>query len=217
MTTDIRSTAIRHLAGACLLVLVSSVAGRAQERMPPVPADKMTDVQKQAAAQFQAARGSAPNAGPFGVLFRSPDLMNRVVPVSEYIRLKGILSLRIKQLIVLMAARHWTAQFEWAVQYQPSIAAGITEATIQAIRDGRRPDHLNEEETIAYDLCDELLQNRGISDVTYDRAVARFGEQGVVEAVSTAGYFSFLGMLLTTARTATPAGTKVPPLVSLAR
>ena len=214
MATYIRSTTVSHLAAACLLACVFAVDGRAQERMPPIPTDKMTDAQKQASAEFQAARGSTPG-GPFGVLLRSPDLMNRFVVVSEYIRIKGILPQRIKQLIVLLAARHWTAQFEWAVQYPQSISAGMTDETIQAIRDGRRPDHMTEDETIMYDVCLELLRNQGISDVTYNRAVARFGEQGVVEAVSTAGYFSLLGMLLNTARTPPPEGTNVPALAPL--
>src|SRR5580765_4839108 len=98
---SLQRAAATSLAAAGLLALVFSVTGRAQERMPPIPADKMTDVQKQAAAQFQAARGSTPS-GPFGVLLRSPHLMNRCVDVSEDIRSKGILPQRTEQLILLM-------------------------------------------------------------------------------------------------------------------
>lgn len=33
-----------------------------------------------------------------------------------------------------------------------------------------------EDEEILYDLCTELLRNRSVSDPTYARAVAKFGE-----------------------------------------
>ena len=58
-----------------------------------------------------------------------------------------------------------------------------------------------EDEAILYDLIQELLRNRTVSDATYARAVAKFGEQGVVDAVSISGYYTMIGMLLNTART----------------
>ena len=57
------------------LALVSCAPLRAQDRMPPIPADKMTEAQKKAAAEFAAARNSAPT-GPFAVLLRVPELMD---------------------------------------------------------------------------------------------------------------------------------------------
>jgi 4-carboxymuconolactone decarboxylase len=52
----------------------------------------------------------------------------------------------------------------------------------------------------------ELQRNHGVSDATYERAVERFGEQGVVEIVSLAGYYTMIAMILNTARTPLPAG-----------
>jgi 4-carboxymuconolactone decarboxylase len=53
-----------------------------------------------------------------------------------------------------------------------------------------------------------------VSDATYARALARFGEPGIVEAASLAGYSSMLAMVMNIARTSPPAGTK-PPLLPL--
>ena len=58
-----------------ILALLSSAPLRAQDRMPPIPAGKMTESQKNAAAEFAAARNSAPT-GPFAVLLRVPELMD---------------------------------------------------------------------------------------------------------------------------------------------
>jgi 4-carboxymuconolactone decarboxylase len=59
----------------------------------------------------------------------------------------------------------------------------------------------------------ELQRNQSVSDATYDRALDRFGEQGIVETVSLMGYYTMISMVLNTARTPLPAGVKsaIPP------
>jgi 4-carboxymuconolactone decarboxylase len=52
----------------------------------------------------------------------------------------------------------------------------------------------------------ELQRNQSVSDATYQRALERFGEQGIVEAVSLMGYYTMISMVLNTARTPLPAG-----------
>ena len=65
-----------------------------------------------------------------------------------------------------------------------------------------------EDETILYDLCLELQRHQSVSDATYARALAKFGEAGIVEATSMAGYYTLLAMVMNTARTPLPAGAK---------
>ena len=43
--------------------------------------------------------------------------------------------------------------------------------------DRRRPHGMAEDEEALYDFCTELLQNRSVSDTTYARSVAKFGER----------------------------------------
>ena len=71
-----------------------------------------------------------------------------------------------------------------------------------------------DDETVLYDLLTELQRNHGVSDPTYARALATFGEPGIVEATSLAGYYSLLAMVMNTARTSLPPETK-PPLAPL--
>jgi 4-carboxymuconolactone decarboxylase len=46
-----------------------------------------------------------------------------------------------------------------------------------------------------------------VSDATYARALGRFGEQGVIDLTGVNGYYTFLAMVLNTARTPLPKGT----------
>ena len=105
-----------------------------------------------------------------------------------------------------MTARQWGQSYEWNAHYPLAIDEGFSADMAQAIAEGRRPEGMVEEEEILYDFCMELQRNRSVSDATYERAVERFGEQGVVEIVSVIGYYTMVSMISNTSRAPLPAG-----------
>ena len=194
--------------GAVLLMV--AVPAMAQDRMPPIPADKMTEAQKQAAAQFKANRG-LDVFGPFVPLSRSPEVMLRTMALGDYLRYKTTLGNPLNEFVILITARHFTQHYEWSVHYPIALDAGVNAGIAKAIAEGRRPAGMSPDQELAYDFTTELLQNHGVSDATYARAVGRFGEQGTIELVTVAGYYTYQSMVLNTART--PVTT--PPAVTL--
>jgi 4-carboxymuconolactone decarboxylase len=70
--SHIARLAAAALSAFCLL----SLPLKAQDRMPPIPADKLTEAQKKAAEVFAEGRGYAVR-GPFVPLIRSPEVMLR--------------------------------------------------------------------------------------------------------------------------------------------
>jgi len=183
--------------------------GIAPERMPAIPADKMTAAQKQAAAALAAGpRGDV--KGPFLALLRSPDFMDRVQRVGEYVRYRCPLDKRINELAAAITARHWTQQFEWWAHARQALEAGLKPAVAEAIAEGRRPAGMAEDEEIVYDFLTELLVNKSVCDATYERALRRFGEQGVIDIIGISGYYGLLAMVMNVARTAVPEGNPLP-------
>jgi 4-carboxymuconolactone decarboxylase len=69
-----------------------------------------------------------------------------------------------------------------------------------ALADGRRPERMSDDEAIVYDVSLELQNNQSVSDATYAKAVAKFGEPGVVELASIQGYYAYLAMVMNVAR-----------------
>jgi 4-carboxymuconolactone decarboxylase len=61
-----------------------------------------------------------------------------------------------------------------------------------------------------YAFSTELQQNKGVSDLTWSRAIELFGEQGVIDLIGINGYYSFLSMVMNASRTAVPASTAAP-------
>ena len=181
----------------------------APERMPAMAPEKMTEAQKKAAAEITAGpRGEV--KGPFVALLRSPEFMNRVQKVGEYIRFICPLDKRINEFAAIIAARHWNQQFEWWAHYRQALEAGLKREIADAVGEGRRPTGMAEDEEIVYDLLTEVLNNKGASDATYERAVAKFGEGGVIDVLGVAGYYALLAMVMNVARTGVPEGPALP-------
>ncbi|HEX6364007.1 MAG TPA: carboxymuconolactone decarboxylase family protein [Albitalea sp.] len=181
------------------------------DRLPPLPAERMDDAQRAAAAELIAGPRKAVK-GPFIPLLRSPELLTRVQKLGEHLRFHTALSPRASEFATLLVARAWTQPFEWAVHVPLARRAGTSEATIEAVRDGRRPGDMDDEEACVHDFTHELLQHHGVSDATYRAALARFGERGVVELTSLVGYFAMVSMVLNVARTPAEPAEDVAPL-----
>ena len=205
-------TTISMLAAA---VFAAARPAEAQDRMPPIPAEKMTAAQRAAVADFKAAR-SVDISGPFIPLLRSPDVMNRARAMGDYLRYKSALPPRLSEFVILLTARRWTQQYEWNAHQPLALQGGLSADVVKAVADGRRPDRMAEDEEAVYAMWDELQKNQSVSDATYVKAIAKLGEQGVIDALGITGYYTMLAMVMNTTRTPLPPGV-APPLAPFAR
>jgi 4-carboxymuconolactone decarboxylase len=194
------------------VVVVAAVFGAAvcadgQDRMPPIPADKLTGAQKNAIEEFKAAR-SADISGPFVPLLRSPEVMSRARAMGDYLRFKSSLPPRLSEFVILLTARRWTQQYEWNAHQPLALQGGLRAEIARAIADGRRPDAMAEDEDAVYTLWEEVQRTQSVSDATYARAIGKVGEQGVIDVLGITGYYTMLAMVMNTARTPLPEGAK---------
>jgi 4-carboxymuconolactone decarboxylase len=179
------------------------------DRMPPIPPEKMTDAQKEVAAEIAAGpRGKV--EGPYWPILRSPGFARVVQGVGAYFRYHCPLDRKINEMAALIAARSWSQQFVWDVHILQALGAGLKPAIAQAIAEGRRPEGMAEDEEILYDFLAELLANKGVSDPTYAKTVAQFGEGGVIDILGIAGYYTTLAMIMNVGRTSLLDGRLLP-------
>ena len=126
--------------------------------------------------------------------------------MGEYLRYRCELSGRLSELAILIVARDWSQDFEFGAHRKHALKAGVADATIVAIIEGRRPDALPDDEQIVWDFVTELTRTKRVSDTTYARALAAFGERGTIDLAGIVGYYSLLAMTMNVARVPPPDG-----------
>lgn len=189
-------------------------------RFKPIPLDELTPEQRtlsdaiksgpRAKLQSSGASRPGPLGGPFNVWLRSPGIGDLVQKLGEEIRFRSSLAGKLNELAILVTARHWTSQYEWVAHHKLALEGGLNPAIAEDIAQGRRPSAMDADETIVYEFSRELHQTQAVSDATYNAALARFGERGVVDLISVNGYYGLVSMCLNVDRTPVPDGAPLP-------
>ena len=186
---------------ATLALVVSAVCSlplAAQNRLPPIPEERMTEAQKAALAEFREVRGEL--SGPWQAIIRSPGLLNPARSMSDYLRFNSSLPPRLSEFVIIMTAREWTSQYEWNAHHGLAMRGGLSPDIATAVAEGRRPEGMAADEAAVYDFCMELHRNRSVSDATYARALEQVGEQGIMDMIGLSGWYTLVSMVLNTAR-----------------
>lgn len=179
-------------------------------RLPPIQAAAYTDEQRAAADQYVARRGHEPSR-PYRIMLRSPEVMKYMNEVGVYLTYHSPLSGALFEFACLMVARDWGSDYVWNVHQLDMENAGIFNADIASeLRQGRRPRHMSEDEEIVYDFLIELQRHRSVSDYSYERALKRFGEKGVIDLMAINALYSMLSMTANVARVPLPFDGAVP-------
>jgi len=151
-----------------------------------------------------------PLGGPFNVWLRSPGIGDLVQKLGEEIRFRSTLTGKLNELAILVTARNWTSQYEWVAHHKLALEGGLNPKIAEDIAQGRRPEGMDADETLVYEFSRELQGTQGVRDDLYARAVARFGERGVVDLISVNGFYVLVSMCLNVDRTPVPPGMPVP-------
>jgi 4-carboxymuconolactone decarboxylase len=203
---------VQYFGMAIALLTIVGAAARAEERLPTISPAQYTEEQKQAAADFEAAR-KVPVFGPFEPMMYSPRLMSQARAMGDYLRYKSAIGNTLSELVILITAHEWTQNYEWAVHYPIALKAGIRKEIADDIAAGRRPTGMNSNEEAVFDFTGELLRNKHVSDVTFERARSKLGAKGVIDMTGIVGYYSFLAMQLNVAQyQVSVESKKLPPL-----
>jgi len=182
---------------------------RSADRLPPIPPETMAPAQRDAAhALVRGRRGAL--FGPFVPLLRSPELLDRTQRLGEYLRYDSAVPARLRELAILVTARHFRQAYEWHVHAPAAESAGLAPAIIAELAAGRRPQSLGDDEAVVHDFCSELHTRHEVDDARYAAALALLGERGIVDLCGICGYYGLLALVMNAARTPLPEGAAAP-------
>jgi 4-carboxymuconolactone decarboxylase len=152
-------------------------------------------------------RGSVPP--PVHVWLRSPGLADYAHRVGAHVRFHTPFTPKQTEIAILVTARYWTAQFEWAAHVRLGLQAGLTQEQIDAIAERREPVFTDPDDRIVYDFASRYYRDDRVDDATYNRVVERFGDRGVVDLAGLIGYYSFVSVTLNVFEVPPPPGARL--------
>src|SRR4029077_17592501 len=176
-------------------------------RLPNIDEAKLSTEQRNIYETIMRGRGHV--RGPFAVWLRNAELCENTLKLQEMFASRVALDRRLLELMILVSARLATAKYAWFIHEPHALKFGIASEIVQAIRDRRTPDFARDDERLVYDITTELNTTRTLSDASYQRGMALFGEQVMVELVSAIGFYSMVAMTLNAFAVSVP-GDKEP-------
>ena len=204
-----------EMMGAILpLGLAVAWAKMVGDRFPKLNPETLNEPQRRAAAEIlkQSISGLG---GPWNVMLRSPEMAHRLTNLLDYLRFKTSLPPRLNEFAIMITARHWSSQFEWWAHDRLATKAGLSEAVMADLAQGRRPEAMQPDEAIVFDFCTELHRTHFVSDDTFRKAKEMLGEQQVVDLVAVSGTYTVISMLLNTGEVLPTDGSRpLPPLAN---
>jgi len=134
--------------------------------------------------------------GPLLAAIHSPELARRWSRMGEFLRYKTRIPPRLSELAILVTARRWTSQVEWAIHSEAAIEAGVSPEIVDAIRGAESPEFNDEVDALVYEYARQLQQSGEVELALYKAVEARWETAGVVELTAIIGYYTMVSMTL---------------------
>ena len=149
----------------------------------------------------------------FMALLHSPVVADHAQRLGAFHRHHSSLSTRLVEISVLTTAKHWNSSYAWHHHDRYARDCGVETEIIDAIREGKEPALKASDDAAVYAYTRDLLENRHVSDETYQAAWDELGTTGVVELTALIGYYTTVAMTLNEHQVPLPKGASpaLPP------
>lgn len=171
-----------------------------RNRLPVVSRDSLSELGKtlfdKNVEDARTGRSLAGFQGPNGILLYSPRVADTDLRKNDYLRFESHLGRRTYEIAVLVTAREWSQQFEWAAHEPAALKAGVEQTIIDVIKHRRPLTGLQPRDAILIQLGREIYGRRSAQSSTFAEALRLYGASDLVDIVSTMGNYSSIALLL---------------------
>ncbi|MGE5132310.1 MAG: carboxymuconolactone decarboxylase family protein [Gemmatimonadota bacterium] len=144
--------------------------------------------------QLENAEGGL--VGPFNAFVHAPGVGRHLSALGATVRFGTSLGRRLSEVAIITVGARWQAEFEWWAHARMARRHGVPDAVVDAIGRGEDPPFSAADERAVYQVARELTGNGQLSQDVYDDALGHLGEAGMVELVTTCGYYTTISFLL---------------------
>jgi 4-carboxymuconolactone decarboxylase len=176
-------------------------------RLPDILGSLPPDAQK-VYDRITAKRGKI--GGPYAPLMHHPALAERVADLGEYLRFGSTLPGDLRELAILITARHVAQPFEWVMHAPVALKEGLPAEIIEHIRSRGDLSTLPARYVRAARVVQHVLAREPLPQALQDKMEQEVGVTGVVELVVLAGYYQTIAAVLFAFDVPLPVGTPPP-------
>lgn len=119
----------------------------------------------------------------------------------------------VRELAILLVARHWDADFEWYAHVDNAVSAGVPPSVIEAIRTKRMPVLEDPLLAIVYTYVSSLLGKHKVSEADYRATREALGQQDLITLTALVGHYCNVALTLLAHEVPLPDGV-VPALTN---
>lgn len=134
--------------------------------------------------------------GPFNAFVHAPSVGEHLISLGAAVRFGTSIERRLSEVAIITVGARWRAEFEWWAHARMAREHGVAPAVIEAIRRGEDPPFTAGDERAVYRVARELATTGQLSQDAYDAAHQLLGSTGMVELVTTCGYYTLISFLL---------------------
>ena len=138
--------------------------------------------------------------GPFQAMLAAPGIGKVIQEVGEFLRFKGSLPGRLRELAICVVANELDCSYEWRVHEQFARQEGATAEQLDCIQSGHPIPDLTVGEREGLRLCYALVRRTDVADELFSAVANALGIEQTIEIAYLVGYYAMLdGILRTTA------------------
>jgi 4-carboxymuconolactone decarboxylase len=180
-------------------------------RLPLVKRDSLDPAGQKTYDQLNSPSGGslAGLRGPGGIMLYSQKLSEFNGGLNRFLRSPETgFDGHVRELAILVTAREFNSQFEWAAHESVALKEGVPAATIDVVKQRKGVRGMPEADAVVIQLGREIYRNKEVSAATYARAVKQFGPTQLINLVALMGNYAGTAALLTVFDMQLPSGQK---------
>ena len=163
-------------------------------RVPYVTREELDAEGQQIYDRIRQDRNTEEVGLQFRALLNSPQAAGHLTSLGAQLRFQSSIPENLKELAIILVAREWNSDIEWTGHSILAAKAGVSDASIEAIRTHQTDGRLNGQEAVISRFVHEMLRDKQVADGTYSEAEKLLGQRGVVDLTLTVSYYSALAL-----------------------
>jgi 4-carboxymuconolactone decarboxylase len=163
-------------------------------RLPLVPENGGDDLLAPVFERFIQAGRPVPEL--YRTLGNAPKMLAAWTAFAWPLRNDSTTDRGLRELVIMRVAQLTSASYEWVSHWPMAIQYGLTREHLGELKDWRLSALFSESQRLVLKLTDELTQDVGVTDETWERLAADYDPGEIVELVLTVAFYSCVSRVL---------------------